>query len=52
MLSTYIMRTFHIDCTHDNWIGASPDTLIYDPSSISDPHGLLEIKYPTSAKST
>ena len=47
-----VMRTgFHIDRTY-NWIGASPDGLVYDPSSVNDPHGLLEIKCPASAEST
>ena len=47
-----VIRTgFHIDRSH-NWIGASPDGLVYDPSSKNDPHGLLEIKCPASAEST
>ena len=47
-----VTRTgFHIDRSH-NWIGASPDGLVYDPSSKNDPHGLLEIKCPASAEST
>ena len=47
-----VTRTgFHIDRSH-NWIGASPDGLVYDPSSINDPYGLLEIKCPASAEST
>ena len=39
-----VMRTgLHIDPKH-NWIGASPDGIVNDPSSVDDPHGLLEIK--------
>ena len=47
-----VMRTgLHIDPKH-NWIGASPDGIVNDPSSVEDPRGLLEIKCPASAEST
>ena len=47
-----VMRTgLHIDPKH-NWIGTSPDGIVNDPSSVDDPHGLLEIKCPASAEST
>ena len=35
----------------DCWLGASPDGLVYDPTA-NDPHGVLEIKCPASAKET
>ena len=47
-----VMRTeLHIDPTH-HWIGASPDGIVNDPSSVDNPHGLLEAKCPASAEST
>ena len=33
----------------DCWLGASPDGLVYDPS-MDDPHGVVEIKCPASAR--
>ena len=46
-----VTRTgFHIDRSR-NWIGASPDGLVYDPSSKNDPHWLLEIKCPATVLS-
>ena len=41
--ATVTKTGLHIDQTH-NWIGASPDSIVNDPSSLNDPHGLLEVK--------
>ena len=35
----------NVCCLQDGWLGASPDGLVYDPSS-EEPHGLLESKCP------
>ena len=45
--ATVTKTGLHIDQTH-NWIGASPDGIVNDPSSVSDPHGLLVVKCPES----
>ena len=45
------MKTELIDQIH-NWIGASPDGIFNDSSSINDPHGLLKVKCPASTEST
>lgn len=34
----------------NNWLGASPDGIVYDPSETAEPSGLLEIKNPFSVK--
>ena len=39
--------TYMQDC----WLGASPDGLVHDPT-MTDPHGVLEIKCPATAKDT
>ena len=49
--ATVTKTRLHIDQTY-NWIGTSPDSIVNDPSSINDPHGLLEVKCPASAEST
>ena len=40
--ATVTKTGLHTDQTH-NWIGASPDGIVNDPSSINDPRGLLEV---------
>ena len=36
---------FHISCSHP-FLGASPDAGAYDPSSVNEPYGFVEIKCP------
>ena len=38
---------FHTSCSHP-FLGASPDCSVYDPSSVSEPYGFVEIKCPYS----
>lgn len=35
---------------HNNWLAATPDGIVQDPSDTSHPQGLLEMKNPFSAK--
>ena len=40
--ATVTKTVLYIDQTH-NWIEASPDGIVNDPSSLNDPHELLEV---------
>ena len=35
---------------HNNWVAATPDVIVHDPSNTAQPLGLLEIKNPCSFK--